>query len=87
MVAGDAYLAGPARHGVDTNTPVEFVAVLTGAAPVLAQTRSRRQPTWASAAETVNTAYGEPFDTYATALLALEQPDTLEVRVIPVGEA
>ncbi len=32
LIAGDAYLAGPVRSGLDTDTPADLIAALTGTA-------------------------------------------------------
>ncbi|OAA18454.1 hypothetical protein UG55_111122 [Frankia sp. EI5c] len=82
MIVGDAYLAGPVRRGLDTDTPADLIAVLTGTGAVQVQTRSRGRG-WTTLPSTVGTVYDEPFDAYATALLALDDPDSLDVRVHP----
>ncbi|KPM50229.1 hypothetical protein ACG83_41500 [Frankia sp. R43] len=85
VIVGDAYLAGPERRGLDTDTPAALLAVLTGTA-VQVQTRSRRRRRWMTLPSTVGMVYDEPFDAYATALLALDDQDILDVRVIPTGQ-
>lgn len=85
VIVGDAYLAGPERRGFDTDTPADLLAVLTGTA-VQVQMRSRRRRRWTTLPGTVGTVYDEPFDAYATALLALDDPEILDVRVIPTGQ-
>ncbi|ONH25210.1 hypothetical protein BL253_27970 [Pseudofrankia asymbiotica] len=79
-IAGGAFLTG----AFDTDAPADLVALLTGAVPARVQTRSHRRPDrWITVSQTVPTVYGEPFDAYATALLALNNPHTLDARVIP----
>jgi len=86
VLAGDAYLTGPPRRDRDTDAPAALVAILTGAAPALTRTRTRHRPArWTTVPQTMTTAFGAPFDAYATALLALNQPDTLDARVIPAN--
>lgn len=85
VIVGDAYLAGPVRRGLDTGTPADLIAVLTGTGAVQVQTRSRRRR-WTTLPSTVGTVWDEPFDAYATALLALDDPDSIDVRVIPTGQ-
>ena len=88
VLAGDAYLTGPLRGGVPTDAPGDLVAVLTGAVPGQAETLSRRDRRWSTVPRPLDTAYAEPFDVYAVAILTflLDDPDTLDVRVIPASK-
>ncbi len=86
VIAGDAYLTGPVRRSLDTDASADLIAVLTGTATQV-QTRSRHRRRWTTVPGRVDTAYDTPFDAYATALLALEDPDVLDVRVRPAGRS
>jgi hypothetical protein len=83
VISGDAYLTGPLHHGLDTDVPAKLVWILLGAEPPLVQIRSHRTTGgWTTVPDRASTLHGEPYDTYATALIACDLPNIADVRII-----